>query len=83
MVTVSPKAKNCKVNVVCDALILDGKSRSDTYPTTDIFEEAEISHEARVSQIEEAQLFYLTSRGIKPTDAESMQNNSSNNHGKN
>jgi Fe-S cluster assembly protein SufB len=72
LVKILKGATGCKSSVVCDALILDGKSRSDTYPTTDIFEEAEISHEARVSQIEEAQLFYLTSRGIKPTDAESM-----------
>ena len=72
LVKILKGATGCKSSVVCDALILDEKSRSDTYPTTDIFEEAEISHEARVSQIEEEQLFYLTSRGIKPTDAESM-----------
>ena len=36
MVTVSPKAENCKLNVVCDALILDESSRSDTYPTMEV-----------------------------------------------
>ena len=36
MVTVSPKADNCKLNVVCDALILDEGSRSDTYPTMEV-----------------------------------------------
>ena len=35
-VTVSPKAENCKLNVVCDALILDEESRSDTYPTMEV-----------------------------------------------
>ena len=30
MVSVSKKAENCKVNVVCDALILDEESQSDT-----------------------------------------------------
>src|SRR6266446_6078974 len=32
LVKVEKGAANCKSNVVCDALILDSKSRSDTYP---------------------------------------------------
>lgn len=64
MVTVSPKADNCKLNVVCDALILDEGSRSDTYPTMEVANPtARCEHEASVSKVSDEQLFYLMSRG--------------------
>jgi len=64
MVTVSPKADNCKINVVCDALILDEGSRSDTYPTMEVANPtARCEHEASVSKVSDEQLFYLMSRG--------------------
>ena len=64
MVTVSPKAENCKVNVVCDALLLDEASRSDTYPTMEVGNSgARCEHEASVSKVSDDQLFYLMSRG--------------------
>ena len=64
MVTVSPKADNCKLNVVCDALILDEGSRSDTYPTMEVANpSARCEHEASVSKVSDDQLFYLMSRG--------------------
>lgn len=66
-------AENSKSTVRCDALILDPKSRSDTYPTMDIQEErVTIGHEASVSRIGEEQLFYFQSRGIPPQQAEVM-----------
>ena len=71
MVTVSPKAKNCKTNVVCDALILDEASRSDTYPTMEVANQsARCEHEASVSKVSDEQLFYLMSRGH--TESESL-----------
>lgn len=73
LVHVYPGAKNSKSKVVCDALILDERSRSDTYPTMKIDEsQVEIEHEATVSKIGDEQLFYLQSRGIKPEQAQSM-----------
>ena len=49
-----------KSNVVCDALILDDRSRSDTYPYIEIEEQdVMVGHEASVSRIGEEQLFYL------------------------
>ena len=64
MVSVSKKAENCKVNVVCDALILDEQSQSDTYPTMEIQNPScRCEHAASVSQVSDDQLFYLTSRG--------------------
>jgi Fe-S cluster assembly protein SufB len=59
--------------VVCDALILDMHSRSDTYPTIDINNpHAHIEHEATVSKIGEEQLFYLRSRGLSEAEASSL-----------
>jgi Fe-S cluster assembly protein SufB len=73
MVRVSPTAKNITSNVVCDALLLDEESSSDTYPYIETNrEDANISHEATVGKIGEDQLFYLMSRGINENDALSM-----------
>jgi Fe-S cluster assembly protein SufB len=66
-------AKGCRSNVVCDALILDDKSRSDTYPYIEIDEDdVKIGHEASVSKIGEEQLFYLQSRGLSEAEASTM-----------
>ena len=73
LVQVYPGAKNSKSKVVCDALLLDEASRSDTYPTMKIDEQdVTIEHEATVSKIGDEQLFYLQSRGIGKAQAESM-----------
>jgi Fe-S cluster assembly protein SufB len=66
-------AQGVKSNVVCDALILDEASRSDTYPVMEIEEsDAAISHEATVSKVSDEQLFYLMSRGISEEAAMMM-----------
>ena len=66
-------ADRSKSNVVCDALLLDDKSRSDTYPYIEIDEEdVTIGHEASVSKVGEEQLFYLMSRGIDEQMANTM-----------
>ena len=70
---VIPSAKNVKSKVVCDALLLDETSRSDTYPTMKIHsQDVQIEHEATVSKIGEEQLFYLQSRGLTKELAEAM-----------
>src|SRR5438876_3798230 len=59
--------------VVCDALIIDEDSRTDTYPYINIDEnDVEIGHEATVSKIGEEQLFYLMSRGLSEDEASAM-----------
>ncbi len=66
-------ATNSKCSVVCDALILDPESRSDTYPYIEISEQdVSVGHEASVSRIGEEQLFYLMSRGLSETEASTM-----------
>ncbi len=73
LVRVNRDAKDCKSNVVCDALILDHQSRSDTYPYIEVEEDqVSIEHEASVSKIAEEQLFYLMSRGLSEAEASSM-----------
>ncbi len=70
MVTVAKKAENCKVNVVCDALILDEDSQSDTYPTMEISNPTcRSEHEASVSKVSDDQLFYLMARGHTEDEA--------------
>jgi Fe-S cluster assembly protein SufB len=66
-------ADRIKSKVVCDALILDPDSQSDTYPTIEVEEsDAEIEHEARVSRISAEQLFYLRTRGLTEGEASKM-----------
>ncbi len=66
-------AVKSKSNVVCDALILDPQSRSDTYPYIELEEQdVMIGHEASVSRIGEEQLFYLCSRGLTEAEASTM-----------
>src|SRR5690554_2406940 len=66
-------AVDSKSNVVCDALLLDDKSRSDTYPYIEIEEQdVTIGHEASVSKVGEDQLFYLMSRGLSEEQANAM-----------
>ncbi len=73
LVQVMPNAKNCSIYVSCDALLIDEKSRSDTYPDMRIKEnEVDVQHEATVEKLGEEKLFYLASRGIKKSDAEGL-----------
>ncbi len=73
LVSVSPHATNVKNRVECDALILDAKSASDTFPVMQINDgTANIEHEATVSKLGEEKLFYLMSRGLTETEAMSL-----------
>lgn len=66
-------AAGVKSNVVCDALLLDPQSQSDTYPYIEIDEDdVTIGHEASVSKVGEEQLFYLMSRGLSEEEATTM-----------
>jgi Fe-S cluster assembly protein SufB len=72
LIRIEEGAEHAKSHVICDALILDADSRSDTYPYMEIEEEsAAVSHEATVSKVSDEQLFYLMSRGL--SEAEAMQ----------
>jgi Fe-S cluster assembly protein SufB len=73
LVKVYKGAENVRSNVVCDALLLDETSKTDTYPYIEVEEErASIGHEATVSKVAEEQIFYLMSRGLNQDEAMSM-----------
>jgi Fe-S cluster assembly protein SufB len=74
LLKVAKGATGSKSKVVCDALILDEASRSDTYPYISVDENdgVETAHEATVSKIGEEQLFYLMSRGLSEAEASAM-----------
>ena len=73
LVNVSRKAENCRSNVVCDALLMDEDSQSDTYPTMEVGNlSAHTEHEASVSKVSDEQLFYLMSRGHTEVEAKGM-----------
>jgi Fe-S cluster assembly protein SufB len=73
LVKVYKGAEEVRSNVVCDALLLDETSKTDTYPYIEVEEErASIGHEATVSKVAEEQIFYLMSRGLTEDEAMSM-----------
>lgn len=72
-VRIESTAHHAANSVVCDALLVDTISRSDTYPAIDIrTDDAELGHEATVSRVSEEQLFYLMSRGMAEEEAMAM-----------
>ncbi len=72
-VKMTPLAVGSRSKVVCDALILDPQSRSDTYPNNQIMTgEATLEHEAYVSKIGEEQMLYLMSRGLTAEEAQAL-----------
>jgi Fe-S cluster assembly protein SufB len=73
LIRIKKGAVNAKAHVRCDSLILDEKSKSNTYPHLEIDEnKVAVGHEATVGRIEEDQLFYLMSRGLKEEEALAM-----------
>jgi Fe-S cluster assembly protein SufB len=73
LLKIGPEAHHSRSNVVCDALLLDDFSRSDTYPTIEVdAKEVTMGHEASVSKIGEDQLFYLMSRGVSEDEANAL-----------
>lgn len=73
LVKIAKGADEARSSVVCDALILDKDSESNTYPSLkNEGYRAELSHEAKVGKIGEAEIFYLQSRGISENEAERM-----------
>ena len=65
LVKITKSAKKSFASVKCDTMILDEKSKSDTFPTNICKNNSSsIEHEATVSKINPENLFYLMTRGI-------------------
>jgi Fe-S cluster assembly protein SufB len=73
LIEIAEGAAGAKSNVLCDALLVDTISRSDTYPYVDVREDdVTMGHEATVSKVSDDQLFYLRSRGLTEEEAMAM-----------
>jgi Fe-S cluster assembly protein SufB len=73
LLEIAKGAHGSRSKVVCDALLLDEHSRSDTYPTIRIGEDdVNVGHEATVSKVGDDQLFYLMSHGIPEDEASKL-----------
>ncbi len=69
-VRIGKGATNATSTVVCDALLLDDHSVSNTYPTMKQENaESTLVHEARVGAVGEEEIFYLASRGYSESEA--------------
>lgn len=70
LVKITKSAENSYANVKCDTILLDEKSKSDTFPTNICQNKtSSLEHEATVSKIDPSQLFYLMTRGIDENKA--------------
>ncbi|MCA9364942.1 MAG: Fe-S cluster assembly protein SufB [Candidatus Moranbacteria bacterium] len=73
LIHIAPNAKNAKSHVICDALLVDKESQSDTYPTMKVHaKNAQIEHEATTQKIDEEKLHYLTTRGLEEEQAKGL-----------
>ena len=73
LVKIAKSAQNAKVSVECDALMIDNKSESNTYPQMEVFNEsAQIAHEATVGKIGDKEINYLMARGLSEEQAKQM-----------
>ena len=72
-VSILPEAAESKSSAVCESLMMDNRSRTDTIPVMDIrSDQADIGHEARIGRISDAAVFYLMTRGLTEEEAKAM-----------
>ena len=72
-VVITPEAHDSKCSVVCESLMLDARSRSDTVPVMDVRNDAaDIGHEAKIGRISEKTVYYLMTRGMGEEDAKAL-----------
>lgn len=73
LVQVNKGAKGSASYVECESLILDEKSQSHTYPIVHLLDDdASVGHEASTVKLDEDQVFYLMSRGLRRSEAVSL-----------
>src|SRR5438132_2580191 len=73
LVHVPKHLNHCKNNTECDALLINARSRTDTYPAITVRGTGNsVQHEATVSQISAEQIFYMQQRGLSEGQAMSL-----------
>ncbi len=72
-INILPEAEGAKSSIVCESLMMDSRSRTDTIPVMDIRNDrVDIGHEARIGRISDAAVFYLMTRGLSEEEAKAM-----------
>ena len=72
-VKITKDAKNSKATVRCDTILMDEKSKSDTFPTNIVENSSSyLEHEATISKINDDELFYLNSKGLSEKQAKEL-----------
>ena len=70
---ITKNAINSVAKIKCDTIILDNKSKSNTYPKNILGNTSStLEHEATVSKVSEEKLFYLTSKGLSEEAAKEL-----------
>ena len=73
LVRMGHNSQGSKSHVQCDGLMMDDRSRSDTWPDIQIQNpHVTVAHEAVVGKISDEQMFYLQSRGLSEEEAAAM-----------
>lgn len=72
-VDITREAVDSKSSVICESLMMDNSSRTDTIPAMDIRNnQVDIGHEAKIGRISDEAVFYLMTRGIAEEEAKAM-----------
>ena len=70
---VKKNAKNTKLSLSCESLMLDSISKSDTIPVNTLENnDVEFSHEATIGKISDDVIFYLMTRGFNENEAKAL-----------
>ena len=70
---VKRNAKNSKLSISCESLMMDSISRSDTIPVDTIeTDDCMFAHEATVGKISDEAIYYLQTRGLSEEDAKAL-----------
>lgn len=73
IVKITKTALNSRSRIKCDSIIMDSRSQSDTIPTNIVANDTSyIEHEATVSKVSAAKLFYLESKGLSEKKAQDL-----------
>ncbi|MFH0851653.1 MAG: Fe-S cluster assembly protein SufB [Candidatus Peregrinibacteria bacterium] len=73
LLKVAPEAKGATTSIQCDALLLDKKSSTATFPNLQVHtDDASVAHEATVGKLSTEDLFYAMSRGLSEPEAKAM-----------
>ncbi|WEK82935.1 MAG: Fe-S cluster assembly protein SufB [Mycoplasma sp.] len=73
IVYIGKNATDAIADVTCDTLLLDKKSKSDTYPVEKVYNKhSTLKHEAKVTDLDQQRMFYLASRGLDPATSKQL-----------